>query len=137
MRFQANGLYEASLGDVDPSTNPVGILGDHVFRFKGDESEYKYSLLLTLIAGQEETPETVTLDLFMLVESTDELHKDVASLQAPTTRWIKFATGVVVTDGLMTTVVDDLPPGGIIYGQMTADTLNVGTFRRVLAAWVC
>lgn len=134
MRFTASGkMIEGGAGEVDPAATPITILDDHVFRFHGDRRETHAALHLLLlgVAGEE-----VTLDLYYLVEFGSDLDQTNPKLKVAGTRWVQFATGIVVENGLLRTILGNLPAGGPIYARQTADTITAGQTRTLLAAYV-
>lgn len=132
MRFQANAKFTQGEVDVDPVAAPEDILDDHVLRFKDDVHETKSALFLCLLGDGSED---ATLDLYLLVEEKPALQQDAAALKVPTTRWIAFATGIVVPNGSLVLVDADLPPGGTVYARRTADSIGEGEARRLVACW--
>jgi len=131
MRFQMSAKFEQGVADVDPVTAPQNILVEH-FCDPGvkapDDPEALYLALMGTGA------ETVTLDLYLLIESKN-VDAKAADYKEAGTRWFQFATGLVVTNGTLASVTANLPAGGIIYARRTADAITVGQTRSLLMSW--
>ncbi len=130
MRFQASGSYLAAEADVDPVTTPQSILEKHLLKFERSAREDPDKLQLALLGT---STEDVTLDLYTLVE--DRLAIDSDRYISSTKRWIRFATGTIVTNGSITEVTTALPAGGVVYARRTADTITGGQTRVLVARW--
>ncbi len=134
MRFTSGGQFTDSEADIDPVAAPETALGGHILRFKDDptvvlETPNVLSILL-LGTGVE----TLTLDLYFLVESLDRVAQAKDSNVIATGQvWVQFATGQVVTNGTLLRITAGLPNRGLVYARRTADTLAAP--RQLLAAW--
>lgn len=137
MRFHGSGSYEQGVADVDPVAAPATILLDHfidpkytVGRNQSMPEEFSTLYLVLLGTGAE----TLTLDLYFLIENLN-MDAKPSEYQIAATRWLQFATGVIVTNGTLQTVTSGLPRGGTIYGRRTADAITAGQTRKLLVAW--
>lgn len=131
MRFHGAGSFLAAAVDVDPVAAPETILTNHFMSPKSHATKIPTALHLALLGTGAET---LTLDLYYLVADQDD-GKKALDYKIAATRWIKFDTGVVVTNAVQSRMVDDLPAGGIIYARRTADTLTGGQTRQLMFAW--
>lgn len=130
MRFQTSGQYLAGAADVDPEAVPGTILGSHVFPLAEHPNPARLGLLLLGVAL-----ETLTLDLYFLVDETDPVQGPARFVLASNI-WVPFATGVVLVANTPEFVGTDLPAGGVIYGRRTADAIAPANTRKVLGAWL-
>lgn len=133
MRFGASAqIAQGGAGEVDPSASPATILDAHVLRFAGDKRQRPSALQLLLLgAGIED----VTLDLYYLVEFGSDLDQTNERLKVAGTRWVQFATGIVVQNGVLKVVTGTLPSGGPIYARRTADSITAAQTRTLLVAY--
>lgn len=121
MRFGASAKFTPAQADVDPVSDPADILIDHIARFKGDKRSQPAALHLALL---DSAALTLTVDLYYLVEYAPDSDQSNDALKAAATRWIQFATAIVITNGEQTLVTANLPAGGPIYVRRTADTIG-------------
>jgi len=135
MRFQSSGQFEQGVADVDPVAAPQSILAAHVLGLPEAELNAPASALWLALAGAG--VETVTLDLYFLIDETD-VKNDVSRFIDSGHRWFQFATGVVVTNGTLQTVAAGagVPAGGVVYARRTGDTIAASQTRPLLAAWI-
>ncbi len=133
MRFTSGGQFTNGLADVDPVATPETAQGDHILRFRLDPDTVlvKPDVLNILLLGTG--GETLTLDLYLLVESLGRVQQTDANVIDAGTVWAQFATGEIVTNGTLTQVTAGLPNRGLVYARRTADTLAAP--RQLLAAW--
>jgi len=132
MRFQMSTQFEQGVTDVDPAATPQSILLEHMGTPDKYAPEDPDALFLALLGA---TTETVTLDLYFLVESKEPA-AEPHEYQEAGSRWFQFATGIVVTNGTLQKVEADLPAGGIVYARRTADSIAAGETRPLLMSWV-
>jgi len=135
MRFQSSGKFSQGVADVDPTVSPGTISESHVLRLP-DLKEKPSALYLALIGAGAET---LTLDLFSLVDETNAV-PDPEDLTASryvqsTHTWVEFAAGVVVANGKLEIHTADLPKGGVVYAQRKSDSIAAGQTRVLTAAW--
>jgi len=132
MRFQMSTQFEEGVADVDPVAAPQNILTEHMGTPDKYAPEDPDALFLALLGT---AAETVTLDLYLLIESKEPAAQPSEYVEAGT-RWFRFATGIVVTNGTLQKVEADLPAGGIVYARRTADSITAGQTRSLLMSWV-
>lgn len=133
MRFQATGTYIQGTADVDPVAAPTTIQTNHFFDFGRHVTKAPTKLYLTLFGTASET---VTVDIYTLLEHLDE-SATVANYAADAaSRWVQFATGQVITNGVVTAITSALPAGGPIYIRRTADAIASGQTRKLSATWM-
>lgn len=132
MRFQASGNFLAGQADVDPVAAPATILVGHMMAPKRSVTKEPASLDIILLGTGGET---LTLDLYFLVEDKD-IPATIGDYVSSASRWFQFATGQVVTNGTLLKVTAGLPAGGVMYARRTADTITGGQTRPLYMAWV-
>ena len=135
MRFQTSGKYTQGVSDVDPTVTPGTILEDHVMRLS-DLVLAPTVLYMALIGA---AGETLTLDLFALVDETNAVPDPddltVSRYVNANHVWVEFAAGVVVANGKLEIHTPDLPLGGVVYAQRKSDSITAGQTRVLVAAW--
>lgn len=133
MKFQTSGKYTEGVADIDPIAAPQNVKPEHVLALpEGKVGRIPDALWLALLGA---STETVTLDLYFLVDETDKAVGPERFVSA-NNRWFQFATGVVVTNGTLQKITADLPAGGVVYARRTADTITASQVRSLAAAWV-
>jgi hypothetical protein len=132
MRFQDTGAYIEGTADVDPVAAPATIQTDHFFSFGKSVTKTPTKLILSLVGAGSET---VTVDVYALYEHLDE-NATADDYKVAATRWYRFATGQVVTNGTLAVITSGLPAGGHLYIRRTADTITTGQTRKLSAAWM-
>jgi len=135
MRFQTSGQFTQGQADVDPVAAPENILPAHVLPLP--EAEFNSPATALWLALLGAGAETVTLDLYFLIDETDRKASSERFIDAGH-RWFQFATGVVVTNGTLQQVAAGagVPPGGVVYARRTADTIGAGETRPLTVAWI-
>jgi hypothetical protein len=131
MKFDAAGRYLEGEADVDPVAAPATVKADHILNPKSGVMDDPAALHLVLAGTGSET---VTLDLYMLVEDLG-FPSSVSAYINTNTRWVRFAQGIVVTNGIPTILTENIPSGGVIYARRTADTITASQERALLAGW--
>ena len=133
MRFQSSGKFTEGVADVDPVSAPATLKPEHILPLaEGSMGDTPDALWLALLGTASET---VTLDLYTLIDETDRADS-VARFIDANHRWFRFATGVVVTNGTIQKVTADIPAGGVVYARRTADAITASQTRVLAAAWV-
>lgn len=135
MRFDATLAFVNGAAMPDPVAAPATIafsqLADLRRIVQGTGSAPK-RLLLALEAP---AAETLTVDLWALLEPPAIVGVPDAEAVPPASRvFFRFATGLVLTGGVMAEVATVVPPGGVIYIRRTADALTTTRFLHVAAA---
>lgn len=139
MKFELSGKYTQGASDVDPSASPATILQEHILVPKVEPAMERTSIprdpseLWLLLVGS--AAETVTLSLYFLLEDMGRVASRVEYIDA-NHKWFSFATGIVVTNGVIQKVASGLPAGGVIYGRATADTIGAGQTRSLVGSWM-
>lgn len=135
MKYQTSGKYTQGASDPDPSTNPGTISEDHVLRLP-QLDKAPTALYMALIGSGSET---LTLDLFSLVDETDAVPDpddlSTSKYVQSAHKWVEFASGVLVVNGKLEIHTSDLPKGGVIYAQQKTDTIAANQTRVLVAAW--
>lgn len=131
MRFEGAGNFLAAESDVDPAAAPQSVLITHALIPKSHSTRNPRVLHLALLGTESET---LTVSLYYLIEDRD-VWFTVDDYRISGVRWIPFATGQVVTNGVLYQLTTDIPAGGIIYARRTADTITGGQTRRLYFAW--
>lgn len=132
MKLEAAAQYTAGIADGDPAAEPQALDPKHYLtlaRRQGDADINGRRLLLVLDAP---ATEAVTLELWAVDDATIP-NSNADSPNVQTYRWYLFASAVVVTGRTVTEVTAKVPPGGLVYGRRTADTIGA-TLTRTLKA---
>jgi hypothetical protein len=132
MRLQSFGTFGQGVADVDPVAAPLTILTNHFYSFKKTITRVPTKLILALLGA---SAETLTVSLYTLAEHLDEGTIPSGYVLADT-RWYSFATGIIVTNGVLQTVTSGLPAGGTVYVRRTADTIGSGLTRQLALSWM-
>lgn len=133
MRFLDSATIVEGVADVDPVATPESIDRDHVMAFTKNRKMDPTALFLALMGTGAET---VTVDLYLMVEDFGATETEPNKYIGASKRWLQFATGIVVTNGTLQTVTSGLPAGGVVYVRVTGETLGGGQTRQLLASWV-
>lgn len=131
MRFHATAKFEQGVADIDPVAAPATILTTHVLWPEKTAPKDPATLYLALLGTGSET---VTLDLYLLVENGKAGTK-ISDYVTTTARWFQFATGQVITNGTLTKITSGIPAGGVIYARRTADAITTAQTRPLVMAW--
>jgi len=131
MKFHGNAKIEQGVVGVDPTSAPETIVEDCFVQPHPDITMDPDALYLALVGG---AGETVTVNLHFLIENGKadqgfDDYKDSGSV------WFEFVAGEVITVGTLTKITTGLPAGGIIYVEVTGDTIAAGETRDLRVAW--
>lgn len=131
MRYDSAGRFLQGEADVDPISAPETVKEDHILVPRSWAMKDPSALHL-LLAGA--STETLTVDLYMLVESLG-ISETISSYITASTRWVRFAQGIVLTNGVPVVITENIPSGGIIYARRTADTITASQERTLYSSW--